>query len=518
MEDTAQNKWLITITVMLGTLLSALDTSIVNVAIPYMRGNLGASVEEITWVATGYILSTVIVMPIVGMLSARFGRKRFYLYSVIVFTSASMLCGMAWDLTSMVIFRVLQGLGGGALIPVSQAILRETFPPEEQGMAMGIYGFGVVLGPAFGPTLGGWLTDHYSWPWIFYINLPVGIINIGMVTQFIHDPEYLAREKGKIDFSGLAFMAVGLGALQLVLEKGEQKNWFESSMIKYLALTSLVGLLLFVWRELTADRPAVNLRLLKDSNFSTSVALGGLLGIGLYGSLFLLPLFMQQLLGYPAYTAGLTLMPRSIAMALTMPIVGRFYNKVGPRALLVSGLIISAFSFYNFSVLSLDVGFWNIFVPQFLQGVGFGLVFVALSTAALSTIEKPQMTDASGLFNVVRQVFGSVGIALAATQLTKWETYDRAVLVEQLTGFREAATHWLGTLGAAMTHQGADQVSAQAMALKALEVMTTRQAAMLAFNHVFFLMTGLFIVSLPLALLIRHAKGEANKDVTVDGS
>lgn len=506
MEETSQNKWIITLAVMLGALMSSLNTSIVNVALPYMRGNLGASVEEITWVVTGYMLSNVIIMPITSMLSARFGRKRLYLFSVCFFTVASVLCAISWDLTSMVIFRVLQGLGGGAVIPISQAILRETFPPEEQAMAMGIYGLGVVLGPAFGPTIGGWLIDHYSWPWIFYVNVPVAILNIAMMTQFIHDPTYLTREKGKIDFWGVALMAIGLGALQLMLEKGAQKDWFESNAIKFIAVTSLVALICFVWRELTTERPAVNLRLLKDGNFSSGVLLGGSLGMGLFGSVFILPLFLQQLLGYPAYDAGLALMPRSIAMGLSMPLAGRVYNKVGPRALIVSGLVISAFSFYEFSRMTLDVGFWDIFIPQFLQGIGFGLTFVALTTAALSTIERPQMTAATGLFNVVRQVFGSVGISIVATQLTKWETYNRTMLVQNVTDYSAVASQWLTTLGSAMMHQGADRLTSQAMSLKVLDRVIVRQAAMLAYNHVFFLITGLFIVSLPLAFLLKHGK------------
>ncbi len=516
MEETNRHKWLITLTVMLGALMSSLNTSIVNVALPYMRGNLGASMEEITWVVTGYILSNVIIMPITSTLSARFGRKRLYLFSVCFFTVASMLCGMAWDLTSMLIFRVLQGFGGGAVIPISQAILKETFPPEEQGMAMGIYGMGVVLGPAFGPTIGGWLIDHYSWPWIFYINVPVGIVNIAMMTQFIHDPAYLVREKGKIDFSGLALMAVGLGALQLMLEKGERKDWFESNMIKYLAVISLVGLICFIWRELTTDRPAVNLRLLKDGNFSSGILLGGSLGMGLFGSVFILPLFLQQILGYPAYDAGLALMPRSIAMALSMPLAGRFYNKIGPRILISSGLVISAFSFYDLSRMSVDVGFWDIFVPQFLQGIGFGLVFVAMTTAALSTIERPQMTAATGLFNVVRQVFGSIGISIAATQLTKWETYNRAVLVGHITAYSPVASQWLSKLSTAMMQKGADPLTAQQMSLKVLDGVIMRQAAMLAYNHVFFLVTGLFIITLPLAFLLKQGKSGAGKEMMID--
>ena len=504
MSPEKTNKWVITMTVMLGTIMSALDTSIVNVALPYMRGNMGASVEEITWVSTGYILSNVLIMPIIGMMSARFGRKRFYLASVTLFTVSSLLCGMAWDLTSMVIFRVIQGIGGGALIPVSQAILRETFPPEEQGMAMGVYGFGVVLGPAFGPMLGGWLTDNFSWPWIFYINIPVGIINILMVTRYIHDPSYLIREKGRIDFSGLALMIIGLGAFQLMLEKGENKLWFESPFIRYLALISAAGMILFVWRELTTAKPAVNLRIMKNINFSIGTTIGGILGMGLYGSLFLLPLFLQQLLGYPAYDSGLTMMPRSLAMALAMPIAGRFYNRLGPRFLIGGGLIITSFAFYKLSLLSLDVGYRELFLPQFLQGAGFGMIFVALSTAALSTIEKRQMTDAAGLYSVVRQVFGSIGIALAANELTKGTNYNRVVLTGHVTAFSDATSAWHNTATSALAGRGFDPAEASEGALKLLDGTLMRQAAMLSYNHIFLLVTCLFVLTIPLVFFIRR--------------
>jgi DHA2 family multidrug resistance protein len=326
----ATNKWLITLAVMTGAVMAAIDTSIVNVALPNMRGTLGASVEEITWVSTGYILSSVIIMPIIALLSSRFGRKRFYIFCVLLFTFASVLCGTAWDLTSMVIFRIIQGIGGGALIPVSQAILRETFPPEEQAMAMGLYGLGVIMGPALGPTLGGWLTDNYSWPWIFYFKAPIGIANIFLVMKFIHDPPYFVREKGTLDFIGLFFMIIGLGALQIMLAKGEQNDWFSSNFIIYLAVTAAAGLILFTWRELTTEKPAVDLRILKDLNFASATFLGGILGLCLFGSLFILPLFLQQLLNYPAYDSGLDLLPRTIAMGVTMPIAGKLYNRTGP--------------------------------------------------------------------------------------------------------------------------------------------------------------------------------------------
>jgi DHA2 family multidrug resistance protein len=496
--------------------MAALDMSIVNVALPHMRGTLGASVEEITWVSTGYILSSVIIMPIVAILSSRFGRKRFYIFSVILFTGASMLCGIAWDLPSMVIFRILQGIGGGTLIPVAQAILRETFPPEEQAMAMGIYGLGVILGPAFGPTLGGWLTDNYSWPWIFYINIPVGIINTLLVMRYIQDPPYLVRKRERLDFAGILFMAVGLGTLQIVLEKGEQKDWFSSNFITYLAIISAAGLLLFIWRELTTDRPAVDLRILKDVNFTSATFLGAVLGMTLFSSIFILPLFLQQLLNYPALDSGLALMPRSIAMAVAMPVGGKLYNRAGPRLLIGAGLFMNVVSFYQLSRLSLAVGYWDIFFPQFLQGIGYGFIFVALTTAALSTIEKPLMTAASGLYNVVRQIFGSIGIALAATLLTRGENWNRAVITEHVTIFRDVTSESLNRLSSFFYSQGLDRISAGRRALKVLDGFIMQQASMLSFNHIFFLMAALFLFSIPLVFLIKDKQRTVSADIVTD--
>jgi MFS transporter, DHA2 family, multidrug resistance protein len=512
-EKRTPHKWLIALTVMTGTIMSALDMSIVNVALPHMRGTLGASVEEITCVSTGYILSNVIIMPIVAFLSSRFGRKNFYIFSVLLFTGASMLCGIAWDLTSMVVFRIIQGIGGGTLIPVSQSVLRETFPPKEQAMAMGIYGLGVILGPAFGPTLGGWLTDNYSWPWIFYINVPIGIINILLIMKFIEDPHYLVRQTGKIDVLGLSLMTVGLGALQIMLEQGEQNDWFASKFILYLSVIAVIGLIFFVWRELKVESPAVNLHILKDVNFSSATFLGGILGLALMSSLFILPLFLQQLLRYPAFDSGLALMPRSLAMAFIMPLAGRIYNRVGPRLMIGFGLILDGISFYQLSILSLNIGFWDIFIPQFLQGVGFGLIFVSLSTAALSTIEKHMLTAASGLYNVVRQVFGSVGIALAATILTRGENANRTILMEHITAFGNTGTETLRNLSQYFVSQGMDVIDAQNKALKAIEGIVLRQASMISFNHVFFLIAVLFFVSLPLIFLISDSRREKSIEI-----
>ena len=504
MEKTHKHyKWLIALTVMTGATMAALDTSIVNVALPHMMGSLGASVEEITWVSTSYILSSVIIMPIIALLSARFGRKRLYLFSVLLFTCGSTLCGFAWDLSSMIFFRVIQGIGGGTLIVASQAILRESFPPEEQGLAMGIYGLGVVFGPAIGPTLGGWLTDAYSWPWIFYVKSPLGIINALLVIKFIEDPPYLIREKRTMDLAGLFYMTMGLGALQIMLEKGEQKDWFSSDLIIVLAVVSLISLVLFVRRELTAAEPAVNLRILSDISFSTATFLAGVLNLALMGSLFLLPLLLQQLLGYTAYDAGLSLMPRSVAMGLAMPVAGKLYNRTGPKPLIMLGLLVNAFAFYQLSTLSLDVGFWDIFMPQFLQGAGFGLIFVALSTAALATMEKRLMTAASGLYNVVRQVMGSVGIALAATFLSRGVQVNRAILTEHVTVFKDSTVSLFNTLTAYLFSRGFAVPDAKERALKILEGATMQQSAILTYNHEFFFLSVLFILCIPLVLLVR---------------
>jgi len=510
------NKWVVAATVLTGTIMAVLDSSIVNVALPSMTGSLGATVEEITWVVTGYILAQVIVMPITGMLAARFGRKRLFLASVALFTVSSMLCGIAHTLPQLVLFRVLQGLGGGVLITVPQAILRETFPLEEQGMAMGLYGLGVVLAPAIGPTLGGWLTDHYSWPWVFYVNVPVGIINVLLVTRFVHDPHYLVRERGRIDWSGLALLAVGLGALQLMLEQGETHDWFESRYIFFLCALAIVSMVVFAWHELRVQRPAVQLRITRNVSFTTATVLGGVLGMGLMGSLFLLPLFLQQLLGYSAMESGLALVPRSLAMAVVMPIGGRFYNRLGPKLLVGMGLAVTAYSFWDLSHLTTDVGYWDIFWPQVWQGVGFALIFLSLSTAALATIPKPLMTAAAGLYNVVRQVMGSIGIAVAASQLTRGIQRYHAILARSVTEFDVATQNFLHHAVAGMMSSGVDAFTARLQALKVLDLMVLKQAAVIAYNHVFILVAVLFLVSVPLSLLLRSGRGERDMKLVAD--
>ncbi|SDC02379.1 MFS transporter, DHA2 family, multidrug resistance protein [Desulfurella multipotens] len=497
------NKWIVTITVMIGTIMSSLDTSIVNVAIPYIQGSMGASLEQITWVSTGYLLSNTIIMPIIALLSSRFGRKNFYMFGIALFTLGSALCGIAWNLYAIVIFRIIQGIGGGVLIPIAQAILREVFPKEEQGMAMGIYGMGVVMGPAIGPTLGGWLIDRYSWPWIFYINLPIGIVALIMVNIFIEDPEFLIREKSKIDFLGLIFMAIGFGTLQIFLADGENKDWFTSQYITHLAIIAGAGIIFFVIRELTIKKPAVDLRILKNINFTLGTLLGGVLGMGLFASLFVLPVFLQNLLGYTAFDAGVAMVPRSLAMALMMPIGGKLFNKLGPKILVSFGLILVIISFFQFANLNLNASFWDIFIPQFLQGSGFGFIFVSVSTSALITIEKSDLTFATSIYNVFRLITGSIGVALAATYVDRGTNAYYSVLTQNVSMFSRNTLEYIARL---------DQVLGipfQLPDLKIKEMLNEtimQQAMMLSYNHVYLLIMFIFVLSLPLAFFLKGFK------------
>ena len=509
MSEHGARKWVIAGTVMIGNIMAVLDSSIVNVSLPDMAGNLGATIEEITWVVTGYILANVLIMPTVGMLSARYSRKKLYLASIALFTAASMLCGLARSLEVMVLWRVLQGLAGGVLVTVPQAILRESFPLEEQGVAMGVYGMGVVLAPAIGPTLGGWITDQYAWPWIFYINVPVGIINLLMVQRLIEDPPYLERTKTSMDWAGLGCMVAGLGALQLMLEKGQEDDWFQSGFIIRLAVIAALGMVLFVWRELVTRRPAVDLSILRNIRFSAATFLGGVMGAGLSGVLFILPLFLQNLLGYTAMRSGLTLMPRSLAMLVMMPIAGRLYNRLGPRLMVGGGLVLIAFGFWQLAHLTIDIGYWNLVWPQVWQGVGFSLLFAALSTAALASVARERMTAATGLYNVVRQVMGSIGIAVAATLLTHSQATYHAVLAENASG--ALGRQWLAATTMAMQTLGADFATARDRALQILDVRVSQQATVLSYNHIFLLVALLFMIVLPLVLLLQrsgHAEGE----------
>ena len=345
----ATNKWLVTVSVTFGTLM-AIDASIVNVALPHLRGAVGATLQEITWITTGFAIATVIVMPLTAFLGRLFGQKRVYMASLVLFVASSALCGMAGTLEQLVIFRVLQGFGAGALQPTEQAILRQTFPPEEQGLAMALFGMAVMIGPAVGPTLGGWIVDNFHWSWIFLINLPVGALGLFMVWRFVHEPEDVrlanaagaAAQRRNMDWLGIALLAIGLAALQFLLEEGQQKDWFESNLIVACVAVTVLALALFVWRELVAPVPAVNVRLFKDPLFASGSMIGAAMFAILLSSMFLLPVFMQELLGFTAMQSGLALMPRTLVMMAVTPFVGRLYGKVSPRLLIAIGIVLVA--------------------------------------------------------------------------------------------------------------------------------------------------------------------------------
>src|SRR5215475_12100908 len=409
------NPWIVAIAVMLGTFMEVLDTTVVNVSLPHIAGDLSASTDEATWVLTSYLVANAIILPMTGWLANRFGRRNLLLLPVFGFTCFSFLCGIAPNLPLLIIFRVFQGATGGGLQPLSQAILMEAFPPEKRAKAMAFWALGIVVAPMLGPVLGGWITDSYSWRWLFYINIPIGAAAVIMALLFIHDPHYIKRGEGGIDYWGIGYLALGIGALQILLDKGQEEDWFGSNFILTLFILCVVGLGLFVFRELTTDHPVVNLRIFKNRTYSTGVFLMTVLGFVLYGSTVLLPLWLQTLMGYPALTAGLAMLPRGLGSFLFMPVVGILMGKIEARKLLAAGLLIASFSIYQLSKLNLNAGYWDIFWPQLLQGMSMGLLFVPLTTITNGLVPKEQMGNATSLFNLMRNIGASIGIASVTT-------------------------------------------------------------------------------------------------------
>lgn len=508
--DVTENKWLVSLAVIFGVLMSAIDTSVVNVALPSIQGNVGATQQEVTWISTGYLISVVILMPLTHWLSVRFGRKRLYLTSLVLFVSSSVMCGLSHSLGGLVFWRIIQGMGAGTLQPLAQAIFREAFPPREQGMAMGLFGFVVLFGPAIGPTLGGYITDNYNWPWIFFINVPIGIIGFLVAVRFLHDPNY---EKGQarppIDFPGIAFLSVGLAALQTVLEQGQEDDWFSSPFICWLSVIAAVSMAGFIWRELTFKTPAVDLRVLKNATFASGTIIGGILGIGLFASLFLLPQFMQTLLGFTATQSGLSLMPRSLTMMVMMPVAGALYNRLGPKIMIGTGLSLTGFTQWQMSRFTLDTGAADILTPQILQGVGFALVFVSLSTVALANIPRNMMTSATGLYNLIRQLGGSFGTAYVVVVLTRHIDQARTDLVGYANAANPAFAQRVAGMAGAFQSAGYGPVDARKAALYAMQGLFERQAGMLAYDYIFYAIGLLFVVCLLLIPFLRAPKNHA---------
>jgi DHA2 family multidrug resistance protein len=509
------NKWLVTLSVTFGTLMGAIDTSIVAVATPHLRGALGATVEEMTWVTTGFVVATVVVMPLTAFLGRMFGQKRVYLFSLALFVVGSALCGIARSLPMMVAFRAIQGMGAGALQPTEQAILRQTFPPEEQGMAMAVFGLAVVVGPAAGPTLGGYLVDNYSWPWIFYINLPIGLLALFMVTRFVHEPddirranqERAQRERGSLDWAGIALMTIGLASLQYVLEEGSRNDWFQSSAIATCTFVAVFVLAAFVIRELTAPHPAVDLSLFKDRVFLAGTLIGAVMFAILMSITFLLPVFMQELLGFTATQSGQALAPRAFAMMIGIPIVGRLYNIVQPRILVFCGVALVALSTYMMSHYTLDTGARTVAGAIIVQGFGFASLFVPLTAVALSSIPRYKLADATGLNSLLRQIGGSLGLAAFATLLPRFQAAAQVGVASHVVAGSAAVITRLDQMQQGLVARGLDPGDAHAAAGRLLGGLVTRQATVLAFERMFLVAGVAFLFILPLALLLKAPPG-----------
>jgi DHA2 family multidrug resistance protein len=505
------NKWLVTISVTFGTLMGAIDTSIVAVATPHLSGSLGATVEEMTWVTTGFVIATVVVMPLTAFLGRFFGQKRVYLFSLALFVLGSALCGLARSLPVMVACRALQGLGAGALQPTEQAILRQTFPPEEQGMAMALFGLAVVVGPAAGPVLGGYIIDNMSWPWIFYINLPVGLLGIFMVTRFVHEPDDIRRanharaaeQRKNLDWIGVVLMTIGLASLQYVLEEGSRNDWFSSAAVSICTITAALMLSAFVVRELTAPVPAVDLSLFKDKVFLSGTLIGAVMFAILMSITFLLPLFMQELLGFSAIQSGAALMPRALAMMVSIPIVGRLYNHVQPRILVMLGVVLVAFSAYQMSHYTLQTGSDSVVAAILIQGCGFSLLFVPLTTVALASIPRYRLTDATGLNSLLRQIGGSLGLAAFATLLPHFQQSARVGLISHLVPGRPEVMQRLAGIQSGLVARGLNPGDAHAAAGRVLDGLITRQAMVLAFERMFILAGLSFLIIIPFAIFLK---------------
>jgi DHA2 family multidrug resistance protein len=513
----AVNPWVVTCAVMLATFMEVLDTTVVNVAIPHISGNLAATNEEGTWVVTSYLVSNAVVLPISGWLANRVGRKRLLLACVAGFTLTSLCCGLATSLTQLIIFRVLQGLTGGGLQPLAQAILLETFPKERHGHAMAAFGIGILLAPILGPTLGGWITDNYSWRWIFYLNLPVGILSLFLMNRFVFDPHYVKRGEGKVDLWGIGFLALGIGSLQVLLDTGQRKDWFSSDYIRTFTGLCIFGIVALIVRELMTDHPVVDLRVLKNRSFSAGVFLISMLGFVLYASLVLLPLYLQTLMGYPAYNSGMALSPRGLGALLFTPLAGHLTTKTDPRRLLAVGIVLGSISMFQLSGLNLYAGFWDIFWAQVLQGVALSFLFIPLMSLAMSHIQPDKMGNATSIFNLMRNIGGSVGIALMTTFLARRSQVHQNHLVANITAGSGQTYRMLQGLRANFYAHGADAATASRKSIAAIYGMVQQHAAMLAFVEAFWLMGVVFLMMLPFLPLLEYSKA-AKKPKSVPGT
>jgi MFS transporter, DHA2 family, multidrug resistance protein len=505
----AINPWIIAITVTLATFMEVLDTSIANVALPHIAGSLSAGQDESTWVLTSYLVSNAIVLPLSGWLSSIVGRKNFYMGCVALFTVSSFLCGLAPNLATLIVCRVLQGAGGGGLQPSEQAILADTFPPAKRGMAFAVYGIAVVTAPAIGPTLGGWITDNFTWRWIFFINIPVGIISLLLTSRLIQDPPFLKRRKlseTRIDYVGLGFVALGLGALQIVLDKGQRDDWFESHFIVTLSIISAISLIFVIFWEWRHKDPIIDLHLFRDRTFGISNLLMFMLGFALLGSTLLLPLFSQTLLGYTAEQAGLALMPGGFTIIVLLPLVGFLLSRYSPRWLLFFGLAVLSGSLFHMTGFDLDMDFRTVAVARMFQAAGMAFLFVPINTAAYAFLPREKNNAASGLMNLARNIGGSVGISLVTTQLDRRTQVHLHDLSRNLSASNPAFQSTLQGATRAMQAHGASAAYATQQAYALIEGTLQRQASMLAYIDDFRLLGISILAMVPLVFLMKKSK------------
>jgi DHA2 family multidrug resistance protein len=500
------NPWIIAVAVMLGTFMEVLDTTVVNVSLPHIAGSLGATVDEATWVLTSYLVANAIILPMTGWLGNQFGRKRILLFSVAGFTISSFLCGLAPSLPLLIIFRVLQGATGGGLQPLSQAILMESFPPEQRGKAMAFWALGIVVAPMLGPVMGGWITDSYSWRWVFYINMPVGIAATIMINMFVFDPPYIRRVAGKVDYWGMGLLVLGIGALQIVLDKGQEADWFATHWVVWTSIAAVGGLVAFVIRELRIRSPIVDLRVLRVRTYATGVFMMTVLGFVLYGSTVLIPIFLQTLLGYPSLQAGLAMLPRGLGSFLMMPVVGYLMAKIEARKLLGVGVVLASFSLFQLGSLNLSAGYWDVFWPQILQGLSMGLLFVPLTTITNDPIPNEKMGNATSIFNLMRNIGASFGIAAVTTIIARRQQVHFNILGAHVSQYSEQTRQALQGAVGGMMHGGSSPAQAQQQAYGALMGMVQRQASMLAFLDAFKLLGIMFLCMLPLILLMKRPR------------
>ncbi len=509
-EISAARRWAITFSVMMVTIMQVLDTSVTNVALPHMQGALSAGVEEMSWVITSYLAANAIVIPATGWLSARFGRRRFFLVCTTIFTVSSFLSGIAPNLEFLVAMRVLQGLGGGPFIPMAQAIMWEIFPLRMRGTAMAVWGVGIMMAPILGPTLGGWITDNWSWRWIFYVNLPIGFMGFILVSAFLHDSPFVKKPRG-IDMAGMLLMVLGFGFLQLTLDLGEKEDWFDSGLIVGMLVVAVCGLSGFLIRELTTRDPVLDLTVFNDRNFAVGTICIALISLGFNSSVLLLALYTQKLLGYDAWTSGLVLAPGGLGTMMALMISGRLVVRMDQRLMLAGGCLLNAFAVTLMRHLTLGMDFWSLAIPRFIQGFSMGFVFVPLQTLTLATIPLDRLGNATAAYNIVRNVGGSTGVALATTLLARRSQAHQATLAEHVNVWSLDTAKRLDDWTRHFAGQGADSFTAARRALKMVYESTVDQARVLSYSDDFWLISVVFIGVLLLVPLMRRVRPEQNE-------